>query len=43
MNLRAPVDTRAEGTVIEARVDKGMGVVVTALVQKGTHAMSLSR
>lgn len=36
MNLRAPVDTLAEGTVIEARVDKGMGVVVTALVQKGS-------
>jgi hypothetical protein len=36
MNLRAPIDTKAEGTVIEARVDKGMGVVVTALVQKGS-------
>ena len=36
MNLRAAVDIKAEGSVIEARVDKGMGVVVTALVQKGT-------
>ena len=36
MNLRAAVDVPAEGTVLEARIDKGLGVVVTALVQKGT-------
>lgn len=36
MNLRAAKTIPAEGTVIEARIDKGMGVVVTALVQKGT-------
>ena len=36
MNLQAPIACRAEGTVIEARVDRGLGVVVTALVEKGT-------
>lgn len=36
MNLKAAVETPAEGTVIESRVDKGMGTVVTALVQKGS-------
>ena len=36
MNLRSAYHMAAEGTVIEARVDKGMGVIVTALVQKGT-------
>lgn len=36
MNLRAPVDTPAQGTVIEARMDKGMGVVSTVLISKGT-------
>ena len=35
MTLKAPVDCRAEGTVLEARIDKGLGVVVSALVQKG--------
>jgi translation initiation factor IF-2 len=36
MNLKAPVDTKAEGIVIEARVDRGLGTVATLLVQKGT-------
>ena len=36
MNLRAPVECPAEGTVIEARISKGLGTVVTALIQKGT-------
>jgi translation initiation factor IF-2 len=36
MNLRAPKDIPAVGTVIEARVDRGMGVMCTALVSKGT-------
>ena len=36
MNLRAPVACGAEGTVIESRVDRGLGTVVTALVEKGT-------
>ena len=36
MNLKAPVECRAEGTVLESRVDKGLGTVVTALVEKGT-------
>jgi translation initiation factor IF-2 len=35
MNLKAPVACRAEGTVLESRVDRGLGVVVTALVAKG--------
>lgn len=35
MNLRTPDDCNAEGTVLDARVDKGQGVIVTALVQKG--------
>ena len=34
--LKANPNTMARGTVIEARLDKGRGVVATALVQKGT-------
>ncbi len=33
--LTAPVDGIASGVIIEARVDKGRGAVVTVLVQKG--------
>ena len=33
--LTAPVEGLASGVVIEARVDKGRGAVVTVLVQKG--------
>ena len=36
LDLQAPVEGLAGGVVIEARVDKGRGVVVTVLVQKGT-------
>ncbi len=36
MNLRAPVDAPAEGSVIESKVDKGLGVVTSLLVQRGT-------
>ena len=36
MELTAPVEGPAHGTVIEARLDKGRGTVVTVLVQQGT-------
>jgi translation initiation factor IF-2 len=36
MELNAPVEGPAHGTVIEARLDKGRGTVVTVLVQRGT-------
>ncbi len=36
LDLQAPVEGLASGVVIEARVDKGRGVAVTVLVQKGT-------
>ena len=35
-DLKAPVDCPASGVVIEARLDKGRGVVTSVLVQKGT-------
>jgi translation initiation factor IF-2 len=35
MNLRTLINADAQGIVIEARVDKRLGVVVTALVHKG--------
>ena len=36
LELTAPVDTTAKGLIIEARLDKGRGVVATMLVQQGT-------
>ncbi len=36
LELSAQADARAVGVVIEARLDKGRGPVVTVLVQKGT-------
>ncbi len=36
MELRANPDRAAKGTVIEARLDKGMGPIATVLVQNGT-------
>ena len=36
MELTAPEEGPAKGTVIESRLDKGRGVVVTVLVQSGT-------
>ena len=35
LELRAPVDGPAAGTVIESRIDKGRGTVATVLVQAG--------
>lgn len=36
LELTAPVNTPAKGTVIEARLDRGRGPVATILVQSGT-------
>ncbi len=36
LELKAPIDTRAEGKVIESRVDQGRGVVASVVVQTGT-------
>ena len=36
LELKSPVKTRAEGKIIESRVDQGRGVVSTVIVQKGT-------
>lgn len=36
LELKAPVDTTAKGIIIESRLDKGRGAVVTLLVQSGT-------
>jgi translation initiation factor IF-2 len=36
MELTAPAEGAAKGTVIESRLDKGRGTVVTVLVQRGT-------
>ena len=36
LELTAPVDVPARGVIVEARVDKGRGVIATALVQQGT-------
>ena len=36
LDLKAPAEIRAQGRIIEARLDKGRGPVGTVLVQKGT-------
>ena len=36
LELTAPIDVPAKGVIVESRVDKGRGVVATALVQQGT-------
>ena len=36
LELRAPVDAKAKGLVVEAQLDKGRGPVATVLVQSGT-------
>src|SRR5574344_1237629 len=36
LELKAPWDCRAEGKIIESRVDQGRGVVSTVIVQRGT-------
>src|SRR5690554_3846812 len=36
LELTAPRDVAAQGVIIEARMEKGRGVVATALVQQGT-------
>ncbi len=36
LELKAPVEGKAKGTVVESRMDKGLGSVVTILVQSGT-------
>ena len=36
LDLKANPDRKAEGAVVEAKMEKGRGTVVTALVQKGT-------
>ena len=36
LDLKAPVHTRAEGTIIEALIEQGRGVVANVIIQKGT-------
>lgn len=36
LELTAPINVPARGVIVESRVDKGRGVVATALVQQGT-------
>src|SRR5690606_293333 len=43
LELKAPVDAPAKGTVIEARLDKGRGPVATILVQSGTLGSAACR
>lgn len=39
LDLKANPDKRAKGAVIEARMDKGRGIVTTVMVQEGTLKM----
>ena len=36
LELKAPMESRAEGKIIESRVDQGRGVVASVIVQRGT-------
>ena len=36
LDVRANPDREAHGTIIEAKLDRGRGVVATVLVQRGT-------
>lgn len=36
LELKAPIDTNAKGSVLEAKLDKGRGKIATVLVQSGT-------
>ena len=36
LELTATADTRAEGKVLESRIDQGRGIVATVLVERGT-------
>lgn len=36
LELKAPISVPARGVIVEARIDKGRGVVATALIQQGT-------
>ena len=36
LNLKANKDTESLGTIIESRLDKGLGPIATVLIQKGT-------
>lgn len=36
MDLNAPTDVSAKGSVLESRMDKGLGLVVSAVVHEGT-------
>ncbi len=36
MELRAPLSGRASASVVEARIDVGLGPVATVIVKKGT-------
>jgi translation initiation factor IF-2 len=35
MNLQAQMDVPVEGTVLEAKINKGLGVVTSVIVQQG--------